>query len=53
MSPDEPVILSGSGWKANEDIYLYAVDNRDQRWTYEMHCHRPTQTASSSITRTS
>src|SRR4029453_7683836 len=24
--PDEPVILSGSGWKANENLYLYAVD---------------------------
>src|SRR5882724_5484593 len=34
--PDEPVILSGSGWKANENIYLYAVDNETQQWTYEM-----------------
>jgi hypothetical protein len=34
--PDEPVILSGSGWKANEAIYLYAVDDETQQWTYEM-----------------
>ena len=33
--PDEPVILSGSGWKSSEDIYLYAVDNETQQWTYE------------------
>ncbi len=34
--PDDPVILSGSGWKANENIYLYAVDNETEQWTYEM-----------------
>ncbi|PYL48618.1 MAG: hypothetical protein DMF32_09070, partial [Verrucomicrobia bacterium] len=34
--PDEPVILSGSGWKATENIYLYAVDNETEQWTYEM-----------------
>ena len=34
--PDEPVILSGSGWKANENIYLFAVDNETEQWTYEM-----------------
>src|SRR6059058_5718158 len=34
--PDEPVILSGSGWKASENIYLYAVDNETEQWTYEM-----------------
>ena len=34
--PDEPVILSGSGWKANEAIYLFAVDNETEQWTYEM-----------------
>ncbi len=34
--PDEPVILSGSGWIANENIYLYAVDNETEQWTYEM-----------------
>ena len=28
--PDEPVILSGSGWKANEAIYLFAVDNETE-----------------------
>src|SRR5437870_8215026 len=33
--PDEPVILSGSGWKANEGVYLYAVDNETEQWTYE------------------
>src|SRR5947208_11518385 len=33
--PDQPVILSGSGWKASEDLYLYAVDNETQQWTYE------------------
>ena len=44
--PDEPVILSGSGWKANEDIYLYAVDNETEQWTYEM-TSTPTQTVSS------
>jgi hypothetical protein len=33
--PDDPVILSGSGWKANEAIYLYAVDNETEAWTYE------------------
>ena len=34
--PDEPVILSASGWKGNENIYLYAVDNETEQWTYEM-----------------
>jgi MBG domain (YGX type)/Bacterial Ig-like domain (group 3)/Galactose oxidase, central domain len=34
--PDEPVILSASGWKANEAIYLFAVDNETEQWTYEM-----------------
>src|SRR6478609_1637710 len=34
--PDEPVILSGSGWKATENIYLYAVDNETEQWTYEL-----------------
>src|SRR5206468_3235262 len=34
--PDEPVILSGSGWKSSEHIYLYAVDNETEQWTYEM-----------------
>ena len=43
--PDEPVILSGSGWKANENIYLYAVDNETEQWTYE--------TAGLFLTRTS
>src|SRR6266540_2887557 len=33
--PDDPVILSGSGWKTNESIYLFAVDNETQQWTYE------------------
>src|SRR5437764_1258946 len=33
--PDDPVILSGSGWKANENIYLFAVDSETDQWTYE------------------
>src|SRR5213595_1204014 len=33
--PDDPVILSGSGWKANENIYLFAVDSETNQWTYE------------------
>jgi hypothetical protein len=33
--PDEPVVLSGSGWKANENIYLFAVDSATEQWTYE------------------
>src|SRR5882724_8614281 len=32
--PDDNVILSGSGWKPNEDIYLYAVDDTTEAWTY-------------------
>ncbi|PYL38621.1 MAG: hypothetical protein DMF34_06295 [Verrucomicrobia bacterium] len=32
--PGDPVVLSGSGWKANEDVYLYAVDSQTQAWTY-------------------
>src|SRR5207248_10301979 len=32
--PDEPVILSGSGWKPNENVYLYAVDTQTEAWTY-------------------
>src|SRR5438128_5392286 len=33
--PTDPVILSGSGWKANENIYLFAVDSETNQWTYE------------------
>src|SRR5947207_2018845 len=33
--PDEPVLLFGSGWKPNEDVYLYAVDSETEQWTYE------------------
>ncbi|TMP89703.1 MAG: hypothetical protein E6L08_14245, partial [Verrucomicrobia bacterium] len=33
-NPGDPVVLSGSGWKANEDVYLYAVDDETQQWTY-------------------
>jgi hypothetical protein len=33
--PDDPVVLSGSGWKANENIYLFAVDSETDQWTYE------------------
>src|SRR5438876_4170335 len=32
--PGEPVILSGSGWKPNENVYLYAVDTQTEAWTY-------------------
>src|SRR5213082_1626958 len=32
--PGDNVILSGSGWKPNEDIYLYAVDDTTEAWTY-------------------
>ena len=33
--PDDPVFLCGSGWKANENIYLFAVDSETDQWTYE------------------
>ena len=33
-APDDPVILSGSGWKASEGVQLYAVDNATEQWTY-------------------
>src|SRR6266487_925811 len=33
-APDDPVILSGSGWKASENVYLYAVDTQTEAWTY-------------------
>jgi MBG domain (YGX type)/Immunoglobulin domain/Galactose oxidase, central domain len=32
--PGDQVILSGSGWKANENVYLYAVDSQTDAWTY-------------------
>src|SRR6266581_4372502 len=32
--PSDPVVLSGSGWKANENVYLYAVDTETEAWTY-------------------
>src|SRR5437764_10009520 len=32
--PDDPVFLFGSGWKASEDVYLYAVDSETEQWTY-------------------
>src|SRR6266853_1257964 len=32
--PTDPVILSGSGWKPNENVYLYAVDDETEAWTY-------------------
>ncbi len=32
--PTDPVVLSGSGWKANENVYLYAVDSETEAWTY-------------------
>src|SRR5437868_3592107 len=33
-APGESVILSGSGWKPNENVYLYAVDDTTEAWTY-------------------
>jgi hypothetical protein len=32
--PGDSVVLSGSGWKPNENVYLYAVDSQTQAWTY-------------------
>ena len=32
--PGDNVVLSGSGWKPNENIYLYAVDDTTEAWTY-------------------
>src|SRR5438094_1931913 len=32
--PGDNVILSGSGWKPNENVYLYAVDTQTEAWTY-------------------
>src|SRR5205823_5395593 len=32
--PTEPVLLFGSGWKSNENVYLYAVDSETEQWTY-------------------
>ena len=32
--PGDPVVLSGSGWKPNENVYLYAVDDINQGWSY-------------------
>src|SRR5437764_8013301 len=32
--PTEPVLLFGSGWKPNENVYLYAVDSETDQWTY-------------------
>src|SRR6266478_1178796 len=32
--PTDPVVLSGSGWKPNENVYLYAVDSETEQWTY-------------------
>ncbi|MBA3883245.1 MAG: Ig-like domain repeat protein, partial [Chthoniobacterales bacterium] len=33
--PEEPVLLDGSGWKANEDVYLFVVDSATDQWTYK------------------
>src|SRR6266550_4088033 len=33
--PDDPVLLFGSGWNPNENVYLYAVDSETEQWTYE------------------
>ncbi|HET9418302.1 MAG TPA: kelch repeat-containing protein, partial [Chthoniobacterales bacterium] len=43
--PDEPVLLYGSGWKANEDVYLYAVDSETEQWTYGSTAHADTNGA--------
>src|SRR5437773_8791541 len=32
--PGDNVILSGSGWRPNENVYLYAVDSQTEAWTY-------------------
>ena len=32
--PGDNVVLSGSGWKPNENVYLYAVDSETEAWTY-------------------
>src|SRR5437868_13860522 len=32
--PGDNVVLSGSGWKTNENVYLYAVDDTTEAWTY-------------------
>src|SRR5207249_2718535 len=32
--PTDSVVLSGSGWKPNENVYLYAVDTQTEAWTY-------------------
>ena len=32
--PGDNVILSGSGWAPNENVYLYAVDDTTDAWTY-------------------
>src|SRR5438445_11347290 len=32
--PNDPVILSGSGLKATEHVYLYAVHSETEAWTY-------------------
>lgn len=33
--PEDPVLLFGSGWRPNENVYLYAVDSETEAWTYE------------------
>src|SRR4029077_3249140 len=33
-APTDPVLLFGSGWKSNENVYLYAVDSETEQWTY-------------------
>src|SRR5204862_6045017 len=32
--PGDNVVLTGSGWKPNENVYLYAVDDTTEAWTY-------------------
>src|SRR5438132_2521237 len=33
-APGESVILSGSGWKPNENVDLFALDSQTEAWTY-------------------
>ena len=33
--PDDVVLLNGSGWRPNEDIYLFVVDSATDQWTYK------------------
>jgi hypothetical protein len=43
--PEDLVLLYGSGWKPNEDIYLFAVDSETEQWTYGSTAHADTNGA--------